>query len=73
MNEALWLIRDWAHAYPVSVFSHVSPEEVRKAAMAMQSVGVSSDAMHASWARAILDDIQKIADEGVGVREPEDA
>lgn len=58
LEEALHKIRNWCQAYPVSVFIPPTKEEVNASIEAMKAPGcASSEAMHGSWARHILDGI----------------
>ena len=62
LEEALHRIRQWCRAYPEAVFSE---PDFDKAKAALESAGVSMDALHGTWARHLLKGIGKIADEAL--------
>lgn len=70
MEDALHRIAQWARAYPVEVFIPVPPEKLREANDALRAIGVDMGALHAGWARHILDGIEGIAS-GALPKEPE--
>lgn len=63
LRDALLRIEQWAGAYPAEVF----PEQDLAAIDALlRANGYSMSAMHAQWARRILDNIGEIAREALG-------
>jgi hypothetical protein len=65
LEEALLRIRTWAKAYPVAVFAPVSHGDLMIASTVLKAAGLSMDALHASWARHILDGIDGIIDKAL--------
>jgi len=63
--QALHEIKRWAEAYPVDVFVPLTPEQIKAAVEAIATTGVTSDALHASWARHIARGIGDIARRGL--------
>lgn len=61
-EEALYRIVQWCRAYPETVFSE---PDFDKARTALESAGVSMDALHGTWARHLLKGIDKIASEAL--------
>lgn len=60
---SLQRIREWCDAYPVDIFAEPTAEEVKVGVDALQSTGViSSDRLHASWARHILKGVRGYTD-----------
>lgn len=63
LSNALYQIRVWANAYPVTVF----PEpDWTKAAEALRVNGMTLDAVSASNMRHVLDGVMRIVDEALG-------
>lgn len=58
---ALREITQWCDAYPVDVFPELSDEDYARAHTALVGVGLSSDRLHAAWARHLLTGITKLA------------
>lgn len=61
MEDALHMIKQWADAYPVDVFRPISDEKLKEANEALKAIGVDMGALHAGWARHIVDGIGNIA------------
>lgn len=61
MEDALQQIEQWADAYPETMFRPISSEKLKEANNALKAIGVDMGAMHAGWARHIVDGIGKIA------------
>jgi hypothetical protein len=61
LEEALLRIKQWAEAYPVEIFRPVSEEKLKEANEALKAIGVDMGALHAGWARHLLDGIGGIA------------
>ena len=59
--DRLERIIQWCDAYPVSVFTEVSSDELKRAHAVLADAGISGDAMHATWARQLLHGISDIA------------
>ena len=69
LEEALLRIKQWAEAYPVNkVFAPVSEGDLKFAARLLDQHGLNIGAIHASWARHILDGISEIVD--AALKEP---
>jgi hypothetical protein len=63
LEDALSRIRQWCDAYPVNVFIPPTAAQIKASVDAMKAPGcASSDAMHASWARHILDGVRNYTD-----------
>ena len=65
LEEALLRIKQWAEAYPTKVFRPVTTEDLRQANFALRAVGIDMGALHAAWARRILNGIGQICDEAL--------
>jgi hypothetical protein len=65
MEEALLQIKQWAQAYPVTVFTPLTEAQMHAAAGALKDAGIDMGALHAGWARHILNGIAKICDQGL--------
>ena len=65
LEDALRRIKQWAEAYPVTVFSPVTQTDLVIAAEVLKGIGVSMDALHAAWARHILNGVVEICEEGL--------
>lgn len=63
--EALQSIRQWCEAYPITVFTPLSKEQLGEAAIVLGEHNIAIDALHAEWARHLLDGIGKIAREAL--------
>jgi hypothetical protein len=61
LEDALTRIRQWAEAYPVKFFTTVPDDEVRRAGQLLKAEGISMDALHAGWARYLLDGVREVA------------
>ena len=61
LKDALERIAQWAEAYPVTVFIPLTSGEMQKADSVLRGAGISMGAMHAAWARHIVDGIGGIA------------
>lgn len=61
LERALVDIKNWCDAYPEKIFRPVSSEEVKQMADLLYKHGMRCDALHASWARHLLEGIGKIA------------
>lgn len=64
-EDALREIAQWCEAYPVKVFPELTENDFVMAAAALAGVGLSSDRLHAAWARHLLSGIGKIAREAL--------
>ena len=61
---ALVKILHWCRAYPTTGFTPVSDRELQETAELLKRMGgVSLEALHAQWARHLLDGIARIAEE----------
>jgi hypothetical protein len=63
------ILSRWFAHYPESVFPALSPEQMVKAVDAITETGITSDALHAAWARHLLFHVMseiKQADAAVG-------
>ena len=60
LEEALLKIKQWADAYPQSIFRPLSDNDLKLAQEALRKEGIDMGAMHAGWARHILDGIGEI-------------
>lgn len=67
--EALRQIIKWADAYSDAACEPLSDEELERASAALSRVGVSLSALHARWARILVEDIGKLAREGLAAAE----
>ena len=65
MEEALLRIKRWAEAYPVTTFKPLEDHDLKLAARVLVNSGIDMGALHAGWARHILDGITKICEEGL--------
>lgn len=65
LRMALIEIKQWTEAYPVTVFLPVSDDDLKVAAMVLKAAGISMDAIHASWARHILQGVGDICDKAL--------
>lgn len=65
-DEGLQDIIQWCEAYPVDVFIEPTKEKMAAAAKACEAVGLTFDALHASWARHILSGIERKARAALG-------
>jgi hypothetical protein len=48
------ILSRWFASYPEDVFLPLSPEQMVKAVDAITGTGITSDALHAAWARHLL-------------------
>jgi len=65
LEDTLEQIAQWAEAYPVTVFIPLTSGEMQWADSVLREAGISMGAMHASWARHIVDGIGGIARTGI--------
>ena len=65
LEEALQRIKQWANAYPVTVFKPIPPEKMELASKVLADNGIDMGALHASWARHILTGIAQLCEEGL--------
>jgi len=65
LEDALTQILQWCMAYPHTMFRPVTDEQLTSAAVVLRGVGIDIGALHAEWARHLLDGIGKIAKEGL--------
>jgi hypothetical protein len=62
LEEALYRIKQWADAYPLTVF----PEpDMERAAHALNQYGITIDAVSASVIRHVIEGVGKIAKEAL--------
>ena len=66
LEEALLRIKQWAEAYPVTVFLPVLDSDLDRAADLLQQHGISLAAIHGAWARHILNGIGGICEKALG-------
>jgi hypothetical protein len=59
LEEALFRVQQWAHAYPADIF--LEPD-LKRTAEVLEAAGISMDGLHGSWGRRILDGVRKIVD-----------
>ena len=71
LEEALAEIRQWAKAYPVEVFLPMSEADLLIARTVLLASGIRMDALHAHWARHILNGVIDIC-EGAMIKTPTD-
>ena len=64
-HQALTEIRQWCEAYPTTVFTPLSREQLGEAAIVLGEINIDIGALHAEWARHLLDGIGKIAREAL--------
>lgn len=57
LKGKLWRVRQWCEAYPADVFL---PVDAAKARVALDAVGIDMGALHAQWARHLLDGVGRI-------------
>lgn len=60
-HDALARIAQWADAYPRDVFTPLSDCDIKQIGQVVTDAGFSFDALHASWARHLIDGIGGIA------------
>lgn len=60
LRDILEQIKQWIAAYPETVFLPVSADQMKLAARVLREAGISMDALHAGWARHILDGLREI-------------
>ena len=65
LEEALIKIYQWCMAYPHSVFTPLSEDQIVDAGRALTNINIDIGALHAEWARHLLDGIGEIAKEGL--------
>lgn len=70
LEEALEAIKQWCDAYPRHIFRDVTVEEINQMAKLLQDNDMRIDALHAHWARHLLDGIGKIATQALSVSVP---
>ncbi len=64
-EEALLRIKQWAEAYPTKTFKPVTIEDLRHADFALRAIGIDMGALHAAWARRILNGISEICNDAM--------
>jgi hypothetical protein len=64
-EEALLRIKQWAEAYPTKTFKPVTIEDLRHADFALRAIGIDMGALHAAWARHILNGISEICNDAM--------
>lgn len=64
-GEELLRIQQWCDSYPVDIFRPVPPDDLKRAHALLAEIGISMDAMHAGWARYVLDGVAKYAAAGL--------
>jgi len=57
LEDALLRIKQWAEAYPVTVFLPVTDDDLARAHRVLEAEGISLAAIHGAWARHILNGI----------------
>ena len=62
LEDALRRVKQWCDAYPKTVFMPVSDFDMARAQELLGEAGISMSAMHAQWARHILQGIGEIVD-----------
>jgi hypothetical protein len=63
LEKALHRVRQWCDAYPLDIFRQPTKEEIKVGVAALQATGViTSDRLHGSWARHILDGVKGYTD-----------
>jgi hypothetical protein len=65
LKEALLRIQQWAKAYPVTMFTPLSDEDLKNVQRALEAEGIDMGALHGAWARHILNGIGDIIDEAL--------
>ena len=65
LEAALHRIKQWAEAYPVTVFRPLTEAQMHAAAGALKDAGIDMGALHAGWARHILNGVAEICDQGL--------
>lgn len=72
-ENARWraAVQTWADAYPPDVFPPLTDDETRAAVALVYQSGISSERLHASWARhiakCILEDVARLETEARAV------
>jgi hypothetical protein len=64
-HKALEEIRTWCEAYPTPIFTPLTDDDLRVASDGLKTLGIDIGALHAQWARHLLDGIGKIAREAL--------
>ncbi len=59
--DALMQISQWCDAYPQDVFEPLPPDAVKRADKVLADAGISIGALHAGWARHLLQSVGRIA------------
>lgn len=54
LEDVLRRIKQWCDAYPISIFTPVDDDTLKKVHELLAAEGISMTAMHAQWARHIL-------------------
>lgn len=60
LGEQIHQIRQWANAYPETVF--IKPD-LKKTAEVLEAAGISMGGLHGSWGRHILEGARKILED----------
>jgi hypothetical protein len=63
LEDALTRILQWSMAYPTTVFTPLTDEQLRTASTVLSLADIDIGALHAGWARHIVDGIGNIARE----------
>lgn len=66
LQEALRSIKQWCEAYPETTFRPISGEKLKEANEALKAIGVDMGAMHAGWARHLINGLGNIALKALG-------
>jgi len=65
LEDALTQILQWCLAYPAFMFIPLTDEQMRTATTVLSVADIDIGALHAQWARHLLEGISKIAREGL--------
>lgn len=68
-TDALRQIAAWADAYSDAACETMTDEQLARAVEALAAVGISVEAFHARWARTLVEDLGRLAREGLEVAE----
>lgn len=61
LEDALVRIEGWCKAYPVDFFSPLTSSQIEVAASLLKAHGIDIGALHAQWARHLLEGIGEMA------------
>jgi hypothetical protein len=70
LRDALGEIKQWASAYPEDIFRPVPDDKLKEASGALKAIGVDMGALHAGWARHLVNGIGGIARAALGEAKP---